>query len=44
VRKADIIIIGAPHTVYRDVEIGEGKIVVDPWNFLPARALASTPA
>lgn len=44
VAKADIIIIGAPHNVYRDIEIPEGKVVVDPWNFLPARALASTTA
>jgi len=44
IRKADIVMIGAPHGVYRDVEIPEGKIVVDPWNFLPARALASTTA
>src|SRR5579863_1138597 len=43
-RKADIVIIGAPHKVYRDVEIPDGKIVVDPWNFLPARAMASTNA
>ena len=44
VAKADVIIIGAPHNVYRDIEIPEGKVVVDPWNFLPARALASTTA
>lgn len=44
VAKADIIIMGAPHNVYRDIEIPEGKVVVDPWNFLPARALASTTA
>jgi len=44
IRKADIVIIGAPHSAYRDVEIPDGKIVVDPWNFLPARALASTSA
>ncbi|HZP23606.1 MAG TPA: nucleotide sugar dehydrogenase [Terriglobales bacterium] len=43
-RKADIVIIGAPHQGYRDVEIPEGKVVVDPWNFLPARAMASTNA
>jgi UDP-N-acetyl-D-mannosaminuronic acid dehydrogenase len=42
IAKADIIIIGAPHNVYRDIEIPDGKAVVDPWNFLPARALAST--
>ncbi len=42
IRNADIVIIGAPHAAYRDVEIPDGKVVVDPWNFLPARALAST--
>lgn len=44
IRKADIVIIGAPHAMYRDIEIPEGKVVVDPWNFLPARALASVNA
>ncbi len=44
VRKADIVIIGAPHNVYRDVEIPEGKILVDPWNFLPAKQMASASA
>jgi UDP-N-acetyl-D-mannosaminuronic acid dehydrogenase len=44
IAKADVIIIGAPHQIYREVEIPEGKVVVDPWNFLPARALASTTA
>ena len=41
IRKADIIMIGAPHAVYRDIEIPEGKVVVDPWNFLPARQMVS---
>ncbi len=44
IRKADIVIIGAPHNVYRDVEIPEGKILVDPWNFLPAKQMASASA
>ncbi len=44
IRKADIVIIGAPHAVYRDVEIPEGKVVVDPWNFLPAKQFASANA
>jgi len=44
IRSADIVIVGAPHAVYRDIEIPEGKIVVDPWNFLPARELASATA
>jgi hypothetical protein len=30
--------------MYRDIEIPADKIVVDPWNFLPARVLASTTA
>jgi len=42
IRKADIIIIGAPHAQYREIDIPYGKVVVDPWNFLPARSLAST--
>ncbi len=44
IRKADIVIIGAPHAIYREVEIAADKLVVDPWNFLPARVLASTTA
>ena len=44
IRNADVVIIGAPHAVYRDVDIPEGKIVADPWNFVPARAMASTGA
>jgi UDP-N-acetyl-D-mannosaminuronic acid dehydrogenase len=44
IKKADAIIIGAPHDRYRDIEIPAGKAVVDPWNFLPARVLASTSA
>jgi UDP-N-acetyl-D-mannosaminuronic acid dehydrogenase len=41
VRNADMIIVGAPHKVYRDLEIPAGKTVLDPWNFFPARELAS---
>ncbi|HUI83768.1 MAG TPA: nucleotide sugar dehydrogenase [Candidatus Binatia bacterium] len=43
-RKADIVIVGAPHAVYRELEIPEGKVVLDPWNFFPVRAMASTTA
>jgi hypothetical protein len=35
------VIVGAPHSVYRDLEIPGEKIVIDPWNFFPARELAS---
>ena len=44
VRDADILIIGAPHAVYGEIEIADGKIVVDPWNFLAARRFASATA
>jgi UDP-N-acetyl-D-mannosaminuronic acid dehydrogenase len=41
IRNADILIVGAPHAVYREIEIASAKIVLDPWNFFPARELAS---
>ena len=44
VRKADILIVGAPHAAYRDLEIPAEKIVIDPWNFFPARQLATATA
>ena len=44
IRKADIVIVGAPHAVYSDLEIPSEKIVIDPWNFFPARELASATA
>lgn len=37
VERADIIILGAPHSQYRELEIPEQKIVVDVWGFWPAR-------
>jgi len=44
IRMADIVMVGAPHAVYRDLEIPGEKIVVDPWNFFPARELAPATA
>jgi UDP-N-acetyl-D-mannosaminuronic acid dehydrogenase len=44
IRQADILIVGAPHAVYRDLEIPAEKILIDPWNFFPARQLASATA
>ena len=35
---------GRPHAVYRDIEIPADKVVLDPWNFFPARQLASATA
>jgi UDP-N-acetyl-D-mannosaminuronic acid dehydrogenase len=44
IRRADIIIVGAPHAVYHDIDIPAEKVVLDPWNFLPAKELASATA
>ena len=44
IKKADIVIVGAPHKVYKDLEIPSGKQIIDPWNFFPARELASATA
>jgi UDP-N-acetyl-D-mannosaminuronic acid dehydrogenase len=40
VQLADIIILGAPHTVYRALRIPQTKQVVDIWGFWPERQLA----
>ena len=37
VRRSDIIVLGAPHSAYRDLEIPLEKIVVDVWGFLTVR-------
>jgi UDP-N-acetyl-D-mannosaminuronic acid dehydrogenase len=34
VAESDVIVIGAPHAVYRDLEVPAGKPVVDVWGFL----------
>jgi UDP-N-acetyl-D-mannosaminuronic acid dehydrogenase len=44
IAKADILFVGAPHDVYRDLEISSDKIMVDPWNFFPSKVLAPTTA
>jgi UDP-N-acetyl-D-mannosaminuronic acid dehydrogenase len=33
IQRADVIILGAPHTIYRNVMIPKGKKVIDIWNF-----------
>jgi len=35
VERADVVVLGAPHSVYRDLQIPTDKIVVDVWNFWP---------
>lgn len=37
IARADIIVLGAPHAVYRDLEIPSHKLLVDVWGFWPAR-------
>ena len=44
INNADILIVGAPHKVYADIDIPREKIVVDPWNFFPARQFAPVTA
>jgi UDP-N-acetyl-D-mannosaminuronic acid dehydrogenase len=44
IEKADILFVGAPHSVYRGLEFASDKIVVDPWNFFPSKVLAPTTA
>ena len=42
--RADIVIVGVPHSVYRNVEIPASKLVVDVWGFWPAsRSWRKTP-
>jgi UDP-N-acetyl-D-mannosaminuronic acid dehydrogenase len=35
--RADLIIVGVPHSVYRDLRIPSDKLVIDIWGFWPAR-------
>lgn len=46
ITRADVIILGAPHTVYRDLEFPPGKTVVDIWGFWhkPHAAMVATGA
>jgi len=37
IRRADIIIVGAPHSVYRSLKVPSDKVVVDIWGFWPVR-------
>ena len=44
VRRSDIIVLGAPHSVYRDLKIPSEKTVVDVWGFWTARERKSVEA
>lgn len=37
VRRSDIIVLGAPHSIYRDLKIPVDKVLVDVWGFWTAR-------
>src|ERR1700723_2228388 len=42
VERADVIILGAPHSVYRDLHFPDEKVVVDVWGFWPNRHQTAT--
>jgi UDP-N-acetyl-D-mannosaminuronic acid dehydrogenase len=42
-RRADIFILGAPHSAYKDLELPAGKLAIDIWRFWPDRKSALTP-
>jgi UDP-N-acetyl-D-mannosaminuronic acid dehydrogenase len=44
VARADIFILGAPHSVYQSLSFPPGKQVVDVWNFWPKSKDASLKA
>jgi UDP-N-acetyl-D-mannosaminuronic acid dehydrogenase len=44
VEKADIIVLGAPHGVYRDLRFAPGKAVIDVWGFWPNATKGGTTA
>jgi len=37
ISKADIIVLGAPHSAYRDLEFSPDKTLIDIWNYWPER-------
>ena len=39
--RADIVVLGAPHSAYRNLHISSDKVVVDVWNFWPELQHAS---
>ena len=41
-RRADVIILGAPHAAYRDLPIASDKVIVDVWGFWPNRHQTAT--
>lgn len=44
IRRADIIVLGAPHSAYHDLKFSPDKVVIDIWNFWPERRETEQPA
>src|SRR5882724_3553468 len=42
IENSDVVILGAPHTVYRDLKIPPKKVLIDIWNFWPSQKLAKS--
>ena len=42
VKKADVIILGAPHAAYRDLQFSPDKTVIDVWGFWPNTTKSAT--
>ena len=42
VERANVIVLGAPHSIYRDLELSKEKVVVDVWGFWPPRQQVAT--
>jgi UDP-N-acetyl-D-mannosaminuronic acid dehydrogenase len=40
--RADVIVLGAPHSVYSDLKFSKEKVVVDVWGFWPQRQQEAT--
>jgi UDP-N-acetyl-D-mannosaminuronic acid dehydrogenase len=40
--RADVIVLGAPHAVYRDLRFPNDKVVMDVWGFWPNRLHSAT--
>jgi len=43
IERADIVILGAPHSVYRNLKIPAGKTVIDIWNFWDSTTREASP-
>jgi UDP-N-acetyl-D-mannosaminuronic acid dehydrogenase len=42
IHRAEVIILGAPHSAYRDLHFSDDKVLVDVWGFWPNRQQTAT--